>query len=107
MKSLAKGDSQDAFERFVELAKNPLLTCYQIEDFAIFDWEKAKKEFDLNKFSMLKQYFFAVHKNLARLLKDPIDFYMQVSGIKIWQLGFLVCNVCDAPRCVMTPRWLQ
>lgn len=81
MRSLARGDSENALKLLIGLSENPLLSKYYVEDLSDFDWEQAKKDFDVDKFPILKQYFFAVYKNLARLLKDQIKCYMQVRWV--------------------------
>lgn len=85
MKAFASDRLDDAFKRFSDLSENPLLVEQQVEAFQNFDWAQAKKEFVSKKMSRVKQYFFAVHKNLAKFVKDPTIHYLHV---KFYNLDF-------------------
>lgn len=78
MKAWCDDRLDDAFKRFHELSQSPLLVEQQVENFRAFDWPKAKKEFVSTSMPKIRQYFFAVHKNLARFVKDPTIHYLYV-----------------------------
>lgn len=80
MKAFANGHLDDAFRRFLELSKNPVLVQQQVADFRNFDWVKAKKDYRPANLTILKQYFFAVHRNLAKFMRDPTLNYLHVRG---------------------------
>uniref|UniRef100_A0A914CDR2 Uncharacterized protein n=1 Tax=Acrobeloides nanus TaxID=290746 RepID=A0A914CDR2_9BILA len=82
MKAFANGHLDDAFRRFLELSKNPVLVQQQVADFRNFDWAKAKKDYRPANLTILKQYFFAVHRNLAKFMRDPTLNYLHALTVK-------------------------
>lgn len=81
MKAWSENRLDDAFRCFFELSQKPMLLELQVETFQNFDWEKARKEFSPRSIPKIKQYFFAIHKSLAKFVKEPTTHYLQVRNI--------------------------